>query len=385
MASYFVVKSGMEVFDLTRAYGLATVLDILGGREIIVKDFEYYFKITCSDSANLDNASNLSAIVVDELNWRSVIRTGNVRDSQQIVKEWINNKKNIEITLKKFREIRPFDEKDRRTSIVITKRKKSGEEVEKKITEQTLLQSMDPRATKGFREEKLGRKYDEGKNVKVPLEDWVLCLVGHLNSTVFFEGERKRGISTKLVALLPIPSAEGTLIDAVRRDIKTYLEENLRWHVGGTVPTVTYSAISLRKFILQNIYRPSIRKSRISSLLFYCMGRPPRPQAQWKPEEVGKFDLEHVKNYSVKTLELWEDLLRKINTVDFRGLGDFKDVAIYLSEFISNANNENLFRCLASHLGMVLRCKSKERLAPFTPWLFSEESVKEVLKNVRTM
>lgn len=377
MPQYFISKTGMEIFDLSRTYGLAAILYYLGGGDVVIKDFDYYFLVDCSSSPNLNRIPNLNTLITENLDWRNVIRTGNVNKSREIINKWIKDKNNIAKTLDKYSSLKLFDIGDCRTFISL-----KG----KKIRKMNLIQSMEPRATKGFRKETLRAGYDEGSNIPIPLEDWTLSLIGHLNSTVFFEGERrgKRRMSTKSIGILPYPSLEGTLIDVIIRDISGYLRDNLRWHSAGVLSTVTYSAISLRIYLLQNRMQPSIRRSKISSLLFYCMKRSPKLGAQWKPEETGKFDLNYIERYPLSVLEVWEDLFRRINLADFRNEGDFKDTAVYLSELIYLPNIDNLLRYLLSHQKMRLRCQSKG-LNAYIPQLFSEDAIEEVLKNVRTL
>jgi len=65
------------MYDLSRAYGLSYILNILSGKEVHVSDMGYYYLIDAAEiDTDLSNIIGKLAILVgDDLPWSSVLST----------------------------------------------------------------------------------------------------------------------------------------------------------------------------------------------------------------------------------------------------------------------------------------------------------------------
>jgi hypothetical protein len=366
MSSFYIRKTGMEIFDITRAYGLAWILSILSEDfNTRVRDKEWYFEIICNRKISYSRISHLRTLTFNSLSWDESMKT--YTDRKKIIKmrnqinKILSSKKSLEKIISKYKDL----EQDLNQSVI----NKKG----------TLLLSLDPRAAKGIREQILGRKYDEGSNIKCALEDVLLSIVGHLNSTVYNYGDKI------LLGVVPGPSVEGVLIRALK-DVHKHLADGVKsYHPAGTFSTVTYSAILLYLYILkrtENKTASPLRRDDICSLFFYSMNK---TGSQWKPGELGVFDMSHLDDIPKNILEIWADLLRKIRDLYFSKKGDFRNVAVYLAEFIENKSLESYTRYVYSHLNMKLKCNSNKKLAFYAPKYFEYNDAGGLIKNVHTL
>jgi len=222
---YYVVKSGLQMYDLSKAYGLGLILQKLSDSIdsiVNVKDFGYYYLVEAGREYNLKKINDLAELLPEESDkkWDYLLLTlkgkGRVNKIKEL-KELIINKKIISAILDKFKSIKQpkfFD----------SKRKGS----------ETLYQSLDLGATKGFREKIRGVSYHEGSQLYVPKEDFLLSIIGHLNFTIWkWKMEKKAG---QLIMILFNPSLEGIPIgnspDA--RNITKRIDESLTTHKAGS-------------------------------------------------------------------------------------------------------------------------------------------------------
>jgi len=355
---YYVVKSGMQIYDLSRAYGLGLILEKLCGSSVKVKDSNYCYSIEVTSNYNLKKVKGLAGLLPkeDDKKWGYIFLTLKGKgklDKIKNCKKLMVNKKLISSILYKSATIKQpeFSES-------------------KKEKYETLYQSLDLSATKGFREKIRGRMYHEGSQLYVPIEDFILSIIGHYNFTIW-----KWNKDGQLILILFNPSVEGVQIgispDA--RDVAKIIDESLKTYRIGILPTLAYTAVSLAK----EISRQKERRVKFSNLFFGVMVGSGQ---QRKPYGGGIYPLDFLYRFidstekSGEIFDRWLDIFRLTNNPKMAG---YEELALYLSEFITYPSKETFDRYLRSHLRISLSKEVKPKLK-----LYENEIMQEVLKNV---
>jgi len=349
---YYIVKSGMQMYDLSKAYGLGSILQTLSGSIVTIKDFGHYYLVNTQTKCDLKKIENLSMLLPDETDkkWSYLFLTLNKKERTDKIKncQMIKNKKIVSLILNKFKDI---------------KQPEFGSE---KKGRETLYQSMDLSATKGFREKIRGIVYREGTQLYVPTEDFLLSVIGHLNFTIWKKGQEQ------LISILFNPSTEGIWISGepdARRIVKN-IDESIKTHRAGILATLSYAATSLAKEIsLQKERRFS---PKFSNLIFGVMVASGQ---RTKPYSGGIYPLDFlykIINSTEKAIEIFDQWIEIFRLTNQPG---YEDLAISLSEFITFPSQSTLEKYLKTHLGIFLNKKIK-------PKLYEEDIIKEIIKNV---
>jgi hypothetical protein len=344
------------MYDLSKAYGLGLILQKLSDSIVNVKDFGHYYLIEAKTEYNLKKIKDLALLLGEsDKKWGYLLLTlkgkGRV-DKIKELKELIVNKKIISTILDKFKSIKQPEFFD-------SPNKKERE---------TLYQSLDLGATKGFREKIRGIVYHEGSQLYVPKEDFLLSVIGHLNFTIWkWKMEKKAG---QLIMILFNPSLEGIPIgdspDA--RDIKKRIDESLTTHKAGISSTLSYASVLLAKEI-------SLQKTRIAKFSNLVFGVMVGSGQQRKPYGGGVYPLDFlhkVINSTEKAPEIFDQWIKIFKLTNQPG---YEDLAMALSEFITYPSEGTLEKYLKTHLRIFLNKKAK-------PELYEYDTIKEVIKNV---
>ncbi len=213
---YLVAKTGMEIFDLCRAYGLAILLDSVSPEEIrtLIRDAGAFYLIE-------QTGEKLSPELLNEQNrnWMQLFENGDWRQVFLTYKDKYNNqvRKVNETLMENFDSIIE-KAKDPTYSPAISP--SSGE---------TLPGPLDPSAFKGLRGKTRG-DYAEGQT-KVDKESWALACLGAAISGRY-KNQRSQGNRWDYFVIFPAP--ENLYLDNFR-----YIKES------------TY-AISLKYLSAQN-------------------------------------------------------------------------------------------------------------------------------------
>jgi len=353
---YYVVKSGMQMYDLSKAYGLGLILQKLSGSVVKVKDFGYYYIVDAQTECDLRKIDNLASLLPEENDkkWSYLLLTlkGKGRDNEiKELKKLIKNKNTISTILDKFKNLRQPE--------FFNSKKEENE---------TLYQSLDLGATKGFREKIKGVVYHEGSQLYVPKEDFLLSVIGHLNFTIWkWKMEKK---AEQLIMILFNPSSEGIRIgispDA--RDIKKEIDDSLITHKAGIFTTLSYAAVLLAK----EISLQKVRIVKFSNLIFGIMVGSGQ---QRKPYGGGVYPLDFLHKIIDSTEKATEIFEQWINIFRLTNKPGYEDLALYLSEFITHPSEETLEKYLKAHLRIFLSRKIK-------PKLYEYDIIEEVVRNV---
>ncbi len=348
---YYVMKTGMEMFDANRVYGLGLVVDGLGeeGEVVVVRDFGPYYlvegpKINSPDTQNPKYAALFDTDPKPQ-DWTFLTLSRNQRGKK----------------IEKMREIL----RDKITSILKTHEKPTPIELPSSKGE-TLYQSMDPAATKGYRVSlRIKEGYSEGSNVKVPPEEWALAVLGEIHFTVW----RWLG-RTLLVSSVPRP-------ERVRIDHWRGIQESIqrpKVNRTSTLTVLAHTSIFLAKELRDRIEKGDAFVDRFSSFIY---SKTVSAAQQRKPAGGGAFSLDFLYRLINSDLEAAGEIFEIWNHV-FR-IGSRKgreDISLCLSDFIAYPTRENLERYNKVHLRYLLRDEIKIRAWP-------ENCVREVMKNVR--
>jgi hypothetical protein len=350
---YYIVKSDMQMYDLSKAYGLGLILQKLSNSVVKVKDLGYYYSIDVQARYHLKNIKNLSELLLEETNekWNYLFLTLKGRERVNKIKELkklIINKEIISIILDKFKSIKQPEFFD-----------------SKKEDNETLYQSLDLGATKGFRERIRGIVYHEGSQLYIPKEDFLLSVIGHLNFTIW-----RWGKTGQLIIILFNPSSEGIRIGGLSdaMEIRKRIDESLKSHKAGKFPTLSYAAVLLAKEI------SSQKKflSKFSNLIFGVMASSGQ---QRKPYGGGIYPLDFLYKIINSTKKAAEIFDQWINIFKLTNRSGYEDLALYLSEFITCPSKDAFERYLKTYLRIFLSKDVK-------PKLYEYDIIEEVMKNV---
>jgi len=367
MSQYFIVKTGWEIFDLSRAYGLGILLCGLSERDVYVCDKAYYYELLANDIYDV-NTAKLIEFLGDDLNWEEVLLTapGKGRiDSLKVreIKDFLtgrNSSKRISNLLGQYLSFKPIE---------IPSAK--GE---------TLYQPMELGATKGLRDAiRFKKQYSEGWSIKVKKDDWMLSLLGHLNLTTWkYDTLYKRG-ANELLLCMPVPSPQGTTVDHLHSHIKKdKVEEAIKKiHQAGKMPTLAYMGVVITEAALDLAKTPVAYTSQFSSILYSSMKTTGKgAMKRWKPATAGIFPLEHLNEiakgpHARSLLSLLKEIFRNTNKAGY------EDLPTSLSRYLADPTFINFENYTRLHLRYLLTKKIK---LPS----YSKEMMTEVMENVRS-
>ncbi|MEM2030711.1 MAG: hypothetical protein QXV35_05140 [Archaeoglobaceae archaeon] len=343
MNQYFLPKSGWDFFDVSRAYGLGIVVHTLS-EEATVSDVGGFYLVESSKNVNFSRIDEINKWLPEDDNaWNQTFLTIGEkleRRKKMRVKEYLNDVKNIKDLINVLYQPKPPS--------VVGKGK------------ETLYQSMDLAATKGFREE-IPKTYSEGSNIKISSEDFCLSVLGHLNAGI-------RKFSNK-IAIFILPTPNKTKISHLNEIRKKINDSVKTLHKAGWFTSLSQIAVNLVLEELE-IEKGSKFSPKFGSLIYGVMTKTGN---QWKPLAGGIFPLDFL--YQIADSEFARDLLNKwrdlFNRTSFRE--GYENLASSLAEFIANPSLVNYERYIRLHLRNEL---SKDRIKF---GVYEEKILKEVM------
>ncbi len=163
MHNFTINKTGLEMFDVFRAYGLALAISGRYGKyRTSIQDVGYAFKINVP-TRSLPTEIDQGLLEEKMEKWEDVFGTFRKREKTKHPKERL--KEILEEDYEKILEIHQKPD----FMPKFGNRLKDG---------MTLYQSIDNSASKGFREEKRGYTYSEGTQLKVDKYSWAIACLG---------------------------------------------------------------------------------------------------------------------------------------------------------------------------------------------------------------
>ncbi|MDI6902644.1 MAG: hypothetical protein QMC77_02765 [Methanocellales archaeon] len=354
---YYVMKTGMEMFDACRAYGLGLVLDTLredDEKEVIVSNVGIYYSV---EGPEIDKSAvnRLMHLLDPNLAWKETFLTIQRSRRGDLKKATKNKIDKIGDTLR--------DDVDQ----ILRKYEKPVPVEFSSSKGETLYQSMELAATKGYRVPIRSKvAYTEGSSIKVPAEDWALAALGEAHFTVW-----KGGVALATI----IPQPEKVMVMHCR-DIRNSIDQTNVNRVS-TLTTLAHMAVLLMSEIRNRKRSGDPFIDKFSSLIYGAMRR---TGGQLKPASGGIFPLDFLYNLmesdpeiSGEIFEMWDHVFR-IRNAKGRSL---EDLSLSLSEFIAHPMMETQENYLKVHLRYLIKDDVKIRA-------YTEECIKEVMKNVRS-
>jgi len=399
---YYVTKTGMKMFDASRAYGLASILYklklIKDLEEIItIEDKGFYYEVNGPkiDKAPIDLKEEMNWISLFDhmLSWwrnlypRKIQTKKDKNTNEKKVPEEIINFLNgytteDEIKENNYREcfVRSMIARKVLTENLLSILNKHRRFYSVEFTNirglkkgyWTLPQGIDVSASKGIREEvRMKVQYGEGTNISVPLDDLSLAQIGFAFSKRIWGkpsgDKRKRSF---ILIFMPNPK---------NIEVRAHQEIIDELDAGGICNVSEGTSLAHYSVYLVSLIRGRIvenKKAPEYSSLIYNGVKPTTRQP--KPSSGGLFPLDFLYDLIESNLEISGNVFEIWDHV-FR-IGNKKgreDLSLSLSEFIAYPTADNLENYLKIHLRYLLKEGVPIRAYP-------EECIKEVLRNVRS-
>jgi hypothetical protein len=364
---YWILKSGMEIFDLARAYGLATLLADADEARLnppIILDDGHAYRIEMERERLSAEHLERSHIWEERFHlrprgereqpldpaWRRVFITtrGEGEIQAKVVKVKGILEKQAEATFKQAQEglVPSFD---------------SGE---------SLPGGLEPSSFKGLKGRTRGH-YSEGQTFVDELNWALACLGGALAGRYVWQG-------ADCFVVFPVPD---------RVSLSNYLElrektlpERLRYL--SALNAAAHYALLLAKQMRTMATSQLAFSDRFSSLIYFSLLR--TGAEQWKPTSAGRFNLEILQEMALapgerppieRTFQVWHSLFRR------GSVQGNEDLAVAITEFIAHPTLETYkkhVRVLLRHIAKGVKMQSESG-----EWqVYDDESIKEAMSYV---
>jgi len=342
---FYVNKTGFEMFDVFRAYGLAFSITGFRGEaevEIIDKHYAYYVDIVNGSVSDRPDAELFADISM----WEGVFGKGKLRKDAKKKPTKIACEEILNREYKKILDLHSHED-------YVPEIGNDHKDCE------TLYQTIDVSASKGFREEKMGSTYHEGSQLYVDRYSWVIVCIGR----VFFGTRIARGGRKKGYVLTVIPNPEKVLLHEQRQFQK---DLDLKY-LCGLSPNATLVHYAVKLSLLLTKKRPTIEYSNIVFNVLQKTGQKPKPSGG------GKYSLDLLEKLSMSRsgIEVLEEFDKEFALSYVKGIR--QDVASALTDFLLRPTLEN-FRTFES---LYIRGQIDKK---FYPW--EKEQLEEILNHV---
>lgn len=343
---FFLNKTGFEMFDALRAYGLAYLLknsDDIG--DLRIQDLGHLYLVSAGGKLPLNVNPQL---FVDNDGWGQVFQT--VRERKDAKKK--PPRKDVEEILSaEYQEILKTHS-DPGFHPVIGNVMKDG---------RAIYQSIDVSAAKGFREEKKGVTYHEGSQLYTDKRSWAIACIG----SVFFNYHR--GGSDFILNLVPNPTDVWLM---QHRQIRDDLSKENVCNISANVALAHYS-VKMASVIARRKAAPMGQSSKYDSIIFNVMRRTGQ---QPKPSGGGKFGLSLMGQFLQDPAGF--DALEKIDMIMNNGYakGIKQELAFSFAEFIIHPSLRNFIRCE----DLYIRARISKNVL-----LWNKKPLEVLLKNVQ--
>ncbi|MEM5815440.1 MAG: hypothetical protein QXL14_00120 [Candidatus Aenigmatarchaeota archaeon] len=324
MSHYFLAKSGWDFFDVSRAYGLGSIINALSGDATITETGSFYLIKSKKEDLNFENVEKIAGYFIKE-ECEGILSTlkGKNRDKKiKKIQKALTAKTEIEELVKEY-------SKPNKPTLIST--------IKNKDFSETLYLSMEPAAVKGIRHEIiLRKKYDEGSQVYIPKYDFYLSFLGHLQFTM------RKWIENKNILIIPTP-LNTKIVHS--REIIPRLKETIKGHNGGWFVTVAWTATNLVKEELEGKKQEKFIP-RFKSLIYGVLEGTGH---QLKPLTGGIFPLDHLHRIAQSkngqdVLNMWHKIFKRT------WKKGYEELAISLAKFIDDPSFSNYENYLNIHI-----------------------------------
>jgi len=346
---YFVKKTGFDMFDVLRAYGLAHLLRAADAHGVTIQQTSYEYTISSQREPRAKIDKQMREDLLKENRYYGILATQRKQEVRRGLLKDIRNSLTQELG-----DIFSWHT-DKRNSPVLTTEK--GSDIV------TIPQSMDVSASKGMRETKLGAGYNEGGQIGTDRVSWTVAAVG----AAFYQRRENTTDSSSQIALTFDPIRVNLLHDQqIRKDLAQTGLCCL-----STLTIICHWAVRLA-------YVLSTRKSSYGgftasydAVLFNSSQSVGRKHKQLKPSGGGRFGIEHL--LSLTNTPSGQQAIDKINRLFERSSSrETSGVAFALAEYIHTPSLANFSRYAELHLRNCLVAESHKKSRSY-PRYASEE------------
>jgi hypothetical protein len=339
---FFVNKTGLDLFDAFRAYGLAIAVKGFKPGDIKIEDFGSAYVVQFE--GELPKYPDSQIFGGD--GWRRIFRTFRERKDakrkhpKDIVKGVLVQDFNKVLQIHQDPDFMP--------------------QIDDKVKDGiTLYQSIDVSAAKGFRETKLCKSYHEGTQIQVDKYSGAIAYLGAAHFGCWQEGV------DFITCLLPNPFK--VLFLSARQVQRDLTNENL-CRVSSSVTLAHYS---VRLMILLQKHKITDSEVAYDSVLFNVMRKTGQ---QPKPAGGGRYELDFLKEVAQERETLI--MMDKIFNMGFvKGIK--QDMAMRLADFVLDPSLENFRKYQNLHLRAYL---NKEKVPHW-----NDRTWGEVMKHVQNV
>ena len=359
---YYIVKTGLEIFDLCRAYGLAMLLDnaSLEGETPVINNAGSFYLI---EHGSIDISHER---LLKDPAWHSLFEES--PDDRTWSRIFLTDKQNWSKKVKKVKDILSKDAEK------ISKDFQSPTNLPEISSDkgETLSGPLDPSAFKGLK----GRTrsdYSEGQT-KVDIYNWALaCLGGAVSGR--YKAQKAQGNKWDYFVIFPVPQ---------RIELNNFRE--IRNSTNSTYTTalkylsVQNAAAHFSVVLAEKMRELAASKSqfadRFSGIFYFSMVQSGQ---QFKPSAGGNLSLYPLMELALsgkpnieKVFEGWNYLFRK------GSIQGCEDIAEAITEFVMNPTIETYEK----HVKIFLKYISKPKEIKSAN-LYSDDTLKEVIAYVR--
>jgi hypothetical protein len=356
---YFIIKTGLDIFDLCRAYGLAVFLDHVGPEEVspIIHDAGNAYLI--EHNTNDISIKNLR----DNKNWYALFEEDPEERIWQRI--FLTDKKNWPVKVNRVKDILSKDAEK------IIKKFQSSENFPEISSNkgETLPGPLDPSAFKGLRGRTRG-DYTEAQT-KVDIYNWALaCLGGAISGR--YKVQKAQGNKWDYFVTFPVPQ---------RIELKNFREIREKTYTIGLKYLSVQNAAAHFSVILADKMRQMVASKshfvdRFSGIFYFSMVQSGQ---QFKPSIGGNFSLYPLMELALsgkpnvqRVFEVWNYLFKK------GSVQGCEDIAESITAFIMNpslATYEKHTKIFLKYISSPGEIKHEN--------LYEEETLKEVITYVK--
>jgi len=314
---FFVTRTGLDAFDVARAWGLAVLLNALTEEEVKLQDVGWAFivePISCvSETASVGGMAWRTLFSAPDVQWEQVFMTLQKKREKLLAEEVSDVRKIIENSWQKL-----FGELQNPTNFVVF-----GEG-------ETLPGGLEPSAFKGLRHSTKSRYSEE--NLKVQEEHWALACLGMATCGTYKVGEGE------WLVLLPIPQE---LRFNYFRDVRELMRPSLV-NYRGVQNAAAHYAVQLAEQLRSRAEAQGSLQDRFSSVLYFTLFRAGK---QTKPSQGSKLNLAPLMDLIQKdprgseVLFLWLDSCFRLGAKN-----EAEDLALAATELVMRWDLDAFYR-----------------------------------------
>lgn len=347
---FYVNKTGFEMFDVFRAYGLAFAITGIQSSKVDAKisDRGYLYYVDVDGDGVLPNKPD-PELFADSDDWIRVFDRGKWRKDAKKkppkpdCEEIFNTKYQKILDLHSHMEYVPS--------------------IGYKVNDgRTLYQTFDVSASKGFREAKVGSTYHDGTQLYVDKYSWSIACIGR----VFFGVRVDRGGRKKGYALTVAPNPDEVLLHEHRQIRKDLDLKSLC----GLSPNATLVHYAVKLSLLLAKRRPNIKYGSIIFNVLQRTGQKPKPSGggRYNLDLLEKLLNPAIIGVGIRILQKFDE---EFELSAIKGIR--QDVALALTDFLLRPTLEN-FRTFES---LYIRGQINRK---FDPW--KKDQLEELLNHV---